>query len=109
MSTTDPTILNQLADRFIKAAAQAGYAIGEDHKPEIMETIDSLENAWQDKIVTDIANGLPSGGIKTAEFGGFKNALLSSEPQMDQATNDLLSAGYDKLLAILKKIGTPTA
>lgn len=93
--------LSAIEAKLFPAVAGLGYQFGQDHKDAILGAADSVVDAWQDKVVTAIINNLPSGGIKTIEWGGVKAALLASEPNMDQATNDAVSKLFDTILAQL--------
>lgn len=87
------------------AAEQSTGALAEGDKDEILGLADSVVDSWQDKIVTAIVTNLPAGGIKNVEWGPIKNALLASEPQMEQATNDAVSKLFDLTVAKLQAAG----
>lgn len=95
--------LSAIEAKLFPALAGLGYHLGEDHKDAILGVALPVVDAWQDKVVTAIVNNLPSGGIKTVEWGGVKAALLESEPNMDSATNDAVSKLFDTILEQLDK------
>ena len=79
--------------------------VGGGRQGQNLGLADFVVDSWQDKIVTAIVTNLPAGGIKNVEWGPIKNALLASEPQMDQATNDAVSRLFDLTVAKLQAAG----
>lgn len=94
--------MNPVFDRLFSACEQSGIALAKDHKDEILGLADGIADAWLDKVVSAIADNLPAGGVKSVEWGPIKGALLASSTQIDEATNEQISALFDKVLAALQ-------
>lgn len=94
--------MNRVFDKLWAAAEQSGAAFAQADRDEILGLADGIADGWLDKIITAIADNLPSGGVKSVEWGPIKGALLASEPQIDQASNDAIAALFDKITAALK-------
>lgn len=79
----------------IAALEQGGYHLLEADKAAILAQCDSIADDFVNKATAAIANGLPSGGLKSVEFGPIKDALVSAEPGLDSATNDQIGKLFD--------------
>jgi len=96
--------VDQVLARLWTAGEQSGVAFAESDRDQILGLADGVADGWLDKVVTAITDNLPAGGVKNIEWGPIKGALLASEPQIDQATNDQISALFDRIVASIKPV-----
>lgn len=89
-------------ERLASAALKSGVVLAQDHKDAILGVVEQFVDAWQDKAIDAIAHNLPAGGVKDVEWGPIKGALLASETDLAQDTNDRISEGFDKIVGVLK-------
>lgn len=94
-----------LIQRLEQATGEGIGAFLESDKPAILAAFDGWSNDAINKFVTDFANGLPSGGIKSAEFGPFRSALLSAEPSFDKTADGKIEQAFDALAGALSHLG----
>ncbi len=89
--------MNPVFARLWAAAERSGASFLAADKDQILGAADGIADAWLDQVVTAICDNLPAGGLKSFEWGPIRNAVLASEPQIDQATNDRISALFDAI------------
>lgn len=76
------------------------------HRDDILGAADGVTDTWLDKVTTAVADNLTHGGVSNLEWGDVKKAVIASEPQIDEATNERVSALFDAFVAALKKNAT---
>ena len=79
-SMTQPLTIEQWVEG---AIAESGYRILEADRQPIIDAASKLETNLADAALTALANNLPKGGIKTAEWGPITDAILRSLPQIN--------------------------
>jgi hypothetical protein len=85
----------------------AGHGIGsflEADRTAILTAFDGWSDDAINKFVTDFADNLPSGGIKSMEFGTFERALKSSEPAFDSTANGKVAEAFDAVATALTNL-----
>lgn len=97
----------QLLTACEQAVERVGATLLESDRDAILGYVDGLTDDALDKALTVFADDLPSGGIKSEEYGGVKKALIASEPAFDQIVNDKLAGIVDALIAVGKRTATP--
>ncbi|MHB8704613.1 MAG: hypothetical protein ACYC8W_10860 [Candidatus Tyrphobacter sp.] len=85
------------AQSLIAALEAGGDQLLLADKVKIEAVADGIADDLLNKAATAFANNLPSGGLRSLEFGPVKSALLASIPQLDAATNEQI----DKLFEML--------
>jgi hypothetical protein len=98
---TDPSVIARLE----VAAGQGLGSFLEADEPALLAAFDGWSDDAINKFVTDFADGLPSGGIKSDEWGPFKNALIASEPSFDATANGKIKDAVDALETALSHVG----
>jgi hypothetical protein len=104
MSTAAPQ--PSVIQRLEVATGEGIGAFLEADGPALEAAFDGWSDDALNKFVTDLANGLPSGGIKSAEWGPFKNALIASEPSFDATANGKIADAVNALETALAHIAT---
>lgn len=89
-------------ERLFTAAAKSGVALLDHDKDQILGVVDQFVDTWQDKAIDAIAHNLAAGGVKDIEWGPIKGALLASETELAQNTNDRIAEGFDRIVDVLK-------
>lgn len=80
----------------------------EAKRDSILAAADGVTDTWLDKVTTAIADNLTHGGVSDIEWGDVKKAVIASEPQIDEATNERVSALFDAIVVALKANATTT-
>lgn len=97
-------------DVIARLEAAAGHDIGaflEADRAPILKAVEGWSDDAINKFVTDFANNLPSGGIKSAEFGSFRSTLIASEPDFDASANGKIEELFDATALALEHLAPP--
>lgn len=78
-----------------KFFADAGLAIFDDERATIQPMLTNLTTETINALGTAIANHLPSGGIKSLEWGDVKGDILASLPELDDDAKTQVNAFLD--------------
>jgi hypothetical protein len=98
----------QQNDVVAKLEIALGHDVGtiaQANRAKILAATDGWSDDALNKFVTDFANNLPSGGIKSAEFGQFRSTLIASEPSFDATVNGKLADAFDAAVSTVEHIG----
>lgn len=78
--------------------------VAQSEREAILKAFDGWSDDALNKFVTDFANNLPSGGIKSMEFGNFRKALIASEPDFDATVNGKIADAFDAAVVLLNHL-----